>query len=158
MNTRQFQMLYGERIFRSLHEDLYDRGLVDRLEMYYTRKGGGSIPRIYALTNEGAKLLAEHGRIRKRRLDYVEDNHRLKPYSPRILHELAISEAWVQFRLAIDRRPDFRIVRAAELGGEKKAASLDVPGRDRRLFPDWIFATMRCFDVLANACLCAHGS
>jgi len=145
MNTRQLQALYGANVDDRLKR-LFLHGYVDRPKAqraFRLREGGGSYSLIYALANRGARaLVAERLRPDAAKRDWNECNLELSRNSSRIPHELGIADAYVAFRRACVSR-GLDLVQGFELASGRSARALEVPGEEKLLYPDWVFAVAR---------------
>src|SRR5215207_7289656 len=144
MNTRQFQTLYGANVDARLKR-LFLHGYIDRPKaqrVHRVREGGGSYPLIYALANPGARALAMHQRRpNATKLDWSDINRELSQFSSHIPHELGIADAYVAFRRACAARAR-TLVQGSELAPGKSGRALEVPGEEKLLYPDLIFAVV----------------
>ena len=145
MNTRQLQAVYGRNVDERL-KWLFRHGYIDRPKaqrVHRLREGGGSYALIYALANRGARaLVAKRLRPDAAKKDWNECNLELSELSSRIPHELGIADAYVAFRRACVAR-GFDLVQGFELAPGKRARALEVPGEEKLLYPDWVFAVAR---------------
>ena len=142
LTTRQLQRLHGARVRHRLTR-LARARYVDRPAAQWVwrrREGGGSRPIVYALGHRGAKALAAAGLTRALARDWTERNRTLSAWSFLVPHELAVADIRVAFRRACAGVPGLLLLQADELTGGSGARGLEVPGRDRPLYPDWIFA------------------
>jgi hypothetical protein len=71
--------------------------------------------------------------------DFSERNRDLSEFSSHIPHELAIGDAQVAFHQGCAKR-ELRLMHIQELARGQNARALIVPGSERKLYPDWLFA------------------
>ncbi len=144
MNTRQLQTLYGANVPERLRF-LFRHGYVDRPKaqrIFRLREGGGSYPLIYALANRGTHAITELGLRDASRRDWSELNLGLSQFSTHIPHELAIADTYVAFKSGAALRA-LSLRQGEELAEGRDARALEVPGEEKPLYPDWIFALGR---------------
>jgi hypothetical protein len=140
ISTAQFQRLYGQRAVRDT-QFLTGKGYIEQPEAQWVWrrvKGGGSRPRVHSLANPGAMLLREL-KLSTRKRDWADLNHTLTPtwFILNIAHELAVVDARIAFRLGVQKRSDHQLLSTEALTGNA-IHSLEIPGRDRLVFPDWL--------------------
>lgn len=136
MTTQQFQAVHGPRITARL-KLLFRHGLIERPKagrFWRFREGGGSNALLLALAHRGAQVLAARGYPEALKRDWTELNRELSQFSPAIPHILDLASVKVAFRKAVNDVPGLELRQGFELSPER---SLLVPGRDRRLVPDW---------------------
>lgn len=140
MTTAHFQRLYGQRAVRDT-QFLSGKGYIEQPAAQWVwrrREGGGSRPRVHSLANPGAALLREL-RLSSRKRDWAELNGNLSPawFVLNIAHELAVVDVQIAFRLGVAKRPDHQLLTTEALTGSA-VRSLEIPGRKRHTFPDWL--------------------
>lgn len=155
LNTHHLQTLYGERVSRRLSV-LFDAGYIDEpiaQRFWRIREGGGSRPAIWALADRGARALVSLGLLDARRFDWSKHNRELvgttsdandRPgISLSIPHQLDLGDAKVSFRSSLSHRSDLKLVHIKELAPHHDTHALSIPGRERKLRPDWLFGVAR---------------
>lgn len=94
---------------------LYHAGHLDRprSQLEYYVRGGGNAPYVYALGNQGARLLNEHDGVDQTNVDWARKNHD----STRrfLLHTLSVAEFRVALVVACRMQPGLRLVGPDEL-------------------------------------------
>ena len=103
----------GQGLVRRLAE-LYHHGFLDRPREqieYYTYSG--SKPMVYALGNQGAKVLAQHCGVPRGKVNWTAKNHRLT--SLFLDHTLLIADVMVALELACRAHGAVRLLLADEL-------------------------------------------
>lgn len=153
MNTRQLQALYGANVDERL-KTLFRHGYMDRPKaqrIFRLREGGGSRPLVYALANRGARAITARRLRDAARRDWSELNLGLSEFSPHIPHELAVADVYVSFRRSCASRA-LDLVHGDELAHGRDARALEVPGEEKLLYPDWIFALAQS-DSVGEPCL-----
>ena len=136
MTTQQFQAVHGPRITARL-KLLFRHGLIERPKagrFWRFREGGGSNALLLALAHQGAVVLAGRGYPEALARDWTELNRELSQFSPAIPHILDLAAVKVAFRKAVNDVPRLELKQGFELVRE---LALMVPGRNRRLVPDW---------------------
>jgi hypothetical protein len=134
---------------------VFRHGYIDRptaQRAHRLREGGGSHSLIYALANRGARALVARGlRPEAGKRDWNECNLELSKHSSRIPHELGIANAYVASRRACAARA-LELVQGFELASGRRGRALEVPGEEKLLYPDWIFAVGQS-DATDEECL-----
>ncbi len=99
-----------ERLTLLYHARYLDR---PRSQIEYHARKGGSEPYIYALGNQGARLLKEHCGFDQTNVDWARKNSDSTRHF--LLHTLAVAEFRVALAAACRPRPDIRIIWPEEL-------------------------------------------
>ncbi len=148
MNTHHMRALFGDEFVRTRLKRLYHHGYIERVEAQRRvrlLKGGGSQAIVVSLTNKGARLLKDHGRLRHQARDWNERNRLLKPWS--LPHPLAVADVAVSFDLAFHSYADHGLTRRAD------TIVLRPPGHATPLYPD---LTHELIDHHGNRTILAH--
>jgi hypothetical protein len=80
--------------------------------------------------------------VPKTRRDFTERSYDLSDFSSFIPHELRIGDVQVAFHQGCTKRGK-QLMHVEELARGQNARALAVPGRERKLYPDWSFAVPR---------------
>jgi hypothetical protein len=142
LSTRHLQRLFGPRVRHRL-TDLARAGYIQPLAQQWVwrrRDGGGSNPIVYGLGNRGATALADHGLIEPVSRDWTERNRELSARSLFIPHELTVADARTLFQCAVAIRQGLQLLPVDRFEQGSGGQALIIPGRDKLLRPDWIFA------------------
>lgn len=94
---------------------LYHAGYLDRprLQLEYHVRGGGSAPYVYAMGNQGARLLKECHGVDQTGVDWTRKNRDSSRNF--LLHTLAVADFRVTLVVACRARPDLRLIEPDEL-------------------------------------------
>ena len=133
MNTHQMRVRFGTEFVKVRLKRLYHHGYVERVEAQRRirlLKGGGSQALVLSLTNKGARLLKEHGRLVHEKRDWNERNRLLKPWS--LSHPLCVSDVAMAFDQAFEQFPGHELVRRLD------TKPIAAPGFDTPLIPDLV--------------------
>jgi hypothetical protein len=139
--TAQLQTLFGRWIDEKLTL-MFKAGYIDRPEAQWVwrrQKGGGSKPLVHALSQQGYDHIHNLKLVPATNRDFSERNRDLSEFSSHIPHELAIGDVEVAFHHGCAKRT-LQLMHIQELARGQNARALIVPGDERKLYPDWLFA------------------
>ena len=109
----------NDRLLRLFHAGYVDRPRA-QLDYYPT---SGSAPFIYALADQGARLLAEHDTANSFDAEWSRNNR--KAGRPFIEHQIEIMDFYVSLQLAVRSRPDLSLIHADDLAAQRPVQALD---------------------------------